>query len=164
MVTDLADIAAVRAAFTEALWEGFVFNQIVRNSDAHGKNWSFFVRARGPHPDAAYDLVNVAVMQDLYPRSSTRRLRWPWGMSSWEAVRPADWVASATTAASSLWQLAAIMERMAGASARRSRTSRTCSSSPHPPGGSRLPSGRGGFGGGGAPQDGCSARWRGAAI
>lgn len=115
MVTDLADIAAVRAAFTEALWEGFVFNQIVRNSDAHGKNWSFFVGPEGLTLTPLYDLVNVAVMRDLYlPQLDTALAMAVGDEFLWEAVRPADWVASADDCGLPLWQLAAIMERMAG--------------------------------------------------
>lgn len=115
MVTDLADFAAVRAAFTEALWEGFVFNQIVRNSDAHGKNWSFFVGPEGLTLTPLYDLVNVAVMRDLYlPQLDTALAMAVGDEFLWEAVRPADWVASADDCGLPLWQLAAIMERMAG--------------------------------------------------
>lgn len=115
MVTDLADFAAVRAAFTEALWEGFVFNQIVRNSGAHGKNWPFFVGLEDLTLTPLYDLVNVAVMRDLYlPQLDTALAMAVGDEFLWEAVRPADWVASADDCGLPLWQLAAIMERMAG--------------------------------------------------
>lgn len=96
MVTDLADFAADRAAFTEALWEGFVFNMIVRNSDAHGKNWSFVVGPDGLTVTPLYDLVNVAVMRDLYlPQLDTALAMAVGDEFRWEAVRPADWAASA---------------------------------------------------------------------
>lgn len=115
MVTDLADFAADRAAFTEALWEGFVFNMIVRNSDAHGQNWSFFVGPEGLTVTPLYDLLNVAVMRDLYlPQLDTALAMAVGDEFLWEAVRPADWVASADDCGLPLWQLAAIMERMAG--------------------------------------------------
>ncbi len=115
MVTDLADFAADRAAFTEALWEGFVFNQIVRNSDAHGKNWSFFVGPEGLTVTPLYDLLNVAVMRDLYlPQLDTALAMAVGDEFLWEAVRPADWVASADDCGLPRGRLAGIMERMAG--------------------------------------------------
>lgn len=115
MVTDLADFAADRTSFSEALWEGFVFNQIVRNSDAHGKNWSFFVGPEGLIVTPLYDLLNVAVMRDLYlPQLDTALAMAVGDEFLWEAMRPADWVASADDCGLPRGRLASIMERVAG--------------------------------------------------
>lgn len=73
LVTDLVASAEDPQRFLVFLWSAFVFNLIVGNSDAHGKNWSFFVTAKGLSPTPLYDLVNVAVLRDtLAPQLDTR--------------------------------------------------------------------------------------------
>lgn len=73
LVTDLVASAEDPQRFLVFLWSAFVFNLIVGNSDAHGKNWSFFVTAKGLRPTPLYDLVNVAVLRDtLAPQLDTR--------------------------------------------------------------------------------------------
>lgn len=56
LVTDLTRFARNHAQFAGALWSGFVFNMIVRNADAHGKNWSFFMGPRGLTLTPLYDV------------------------------------------------------------------------------------------------------------
>lgn len=73
LVTDLVASAEDPQRFLVFLWSAFVFNLIVGNSDAHGKNWSFFVTAKGLRPTPLYDLVNVAVLREtVAPQLDTR--------------------------------------------------------------------------------------------
>ena len=73
LVTDLVASAEDPQRFLLFLWSAFMFNLIVGNSDAHGKNWSFFVTAKGLRPTPLYDLVNVAVLRDTFaPQLDTR--------------------------------------------------------------------------------------------
>ena len=73
LANDLAASAEDPQRFLVFLWLAFVFNLIVGNSDAHGKNWSFFVTAKGLRPTPLYDLVNVALLRDtLAPQLDTR--------------------------------------------------------------------------------------------
>lgn len=73
LVTDLVASAEDPQRFLLFLWSAFVFNLVVGNSDAHGKNWSFFVTAKGLRPTPLYDLVNVALLRDtLAPQLDTR--------------------------------------------------------------------------------------------
>lgn len=53
-----------RAKWNMLCW--IVFNLIVSNYDAHGKNYSFFVSRQGLEPTPWYDLVNIS----LYPQFS----------------------------------------------------------------------------------------------
>jgi len=56
----LADLAANKAAARLALLRWALFQFIIGNSDAHGKNFSFFVRPGGfLEPAPWYDLVSV---------------------------------------------------------------------------------------------------------
>jgi len=42
-----------------------MFNLIIGNSDAHGKNFSFFVRQRGIEPTPFYDLLSILVHKEV---------------------------------------------------------------------------------------------------
>jgi len=51
------------AAFNMAMLRWSLFQQLIGNSDAHGKNVSFYVSHGGIHPAPAYDLVSVVAYQ-----------------------------------------------------------------------------------------------------
>jgi len=62
----LADKAIVPALFKEQVIKWSILNLILGNSDAHGKNISFFVHKEGLEVAPFYDLVNVTMYQDKY--------------------------------------------------------------------------------------------------
>lgn len=93
LVTDLVASAEDPQRFLVFLWSAFVFNLIVGNSDAHGKNWSFFVTAKGLRPTPLYDLVNVAVLRDtLAPQLDTRLAMAVGDAFERDRVRVEDWI------------------------------------------------------------------------
>lgn len=47
------------------LFDWLIFNLIVGNSDAHGKNFSFFASAKGLTPTPWYDLISVLQVEDI---------------------------------------------------------------------------------------------------
>ena len=47
------------------LFDWLIFNLIVGNSDAHGKNFSFFASAKGLTPTLWYDLISVLQVEDI---------------------------------------------------------------------------------------------------
>lgn len=52
-----------KAVMTTIDW--LVYNLCISNSDAHGKNISYFVSEKGIHPAPFYDLVNIAVYPSI---------------------------------------------------------------------------------------------------
>ena len=52
-------------SFFENLFDWLIFNLIVGNSDAHGKNFSFFVNANGLAPTPWYDLISVLLVEGI---------------------------------------------------------------------------------------------------
>ncbi|PHQ55808.1 MAG: phosphatidylinositol kinase [Sulfurimonas sp.] len=62
----LANKAVVPALFKEQVIKWSILNLILGNSDAHGKNISFFVHKEGLEVAPFYDLVNVTMYQDKY--------------------------------------------------------------------------------------------------
>ena len=62
----LADKAIVPALFKEQVIKWSILNLLLGNSDAHGKNISFFVSKEGLEVAPFYDLVNVTMYQDKY--------------------------------------------------------------------------------------------------
>ena len=62
----LADKAVVPALFKEQIIKWSILNLIIGNSDAHGKNISFFVSKAGLEVAPFYDLVNVTMYRDKY--------------------------------------------------------------------------------------------------
>ena len=62
----LANKAVVPALFKEQLIKWSILNLILGNSDAHGKNISFFVSKEGLEVAPFYDLVNVTMYQGKY--------------------------------------------------------------------------------------------------
>lgn len=93
LVTDLVASAEDPQRFLVFLWSAFVFNLIVGNSDAHGKNWSFFVTAKGLRPTPLYDLVNVAVLRDtLAPQLDTRLAMTVGDAFERDRVSVEDWI------------------------------------------------------------------------
>jgi len=53
------------AVFNMAMLRWALFQYLIGNSDAHGKNMSFYVSHDGIHPAPAYDLVSVMAYQDF---------------------------------------------------------------------------------------------------
>jgi len=53
------------AVFNLAILRWALFQQLIGNSDAHGKNISFYQSHAGIHPAPAYDLVSLMVYQDF---------------------------------------------------------------------------------------------------
>lgn len=62
----LAEKATIPALFKEQIIKWSILNLILGNSDAHGKNISFFVTKGGLEVAPFYDLVNVTMYQDKY--------------------------------------------------------------------------------------------------
>lgn len=62
----LANKAVIPALFKEQIIKWSILNLILGNSDAHGKNISFFVSKKGLEVAPFYDLVNVTMYQDKY--------------------------------------------------------------------------------------------------
>lgn len=61
----LGTLSVQPAAFNMALLRWSLFQYLIGNSDAHGKNISFHVSHDGIHLAPAYDLVSVAAYQDF---------------------------------------------------------------------------------------------------
>jgi len=62
----LASQAIVPALFKEQVIKWSILNLILGNSDAHGKNISFFVHKEGIEVAPFYDLVNVTMYEEKY--------------------------------------------------------------------------------------------------
>lgn len=62
----LADKAVIPILFKEQIIKWSILNLIIGNSDAHGKNISFFVSKDGLEVAPFYDLVNVSLYEGLY--------------------------------------------------------------------------------------------------
>jgi len=60
--------SAVPARDRQRLWFGLVFNILIGNCDAHGKNYSLLYDSEAPNLSPFYDLVSTAV----YPELTTR--------------------------------------------------------------------------------------------
>lgn len=58
----------IPAAAARDLLNWTLFQLIIGNNDAHGKNISFFVGAKGIDVAPAYDLVNIDIYGNLYDR------------------------------------------------------------------------------------------------
>ena len=50
---------------TENFFDWLIFNLIVGNSDAHGKNFSFFAGSKGLQPTPWYDLISVLLVEGI---------------------------------------------------------------------------------------------------
>ncbi len=61
----LSENAVIPATFQLSILRWVLFQYLIGNSDAHGKNISFYVNHDGLHPAPAYDLVSVVVYNDL---------------------------------------------------------------------------------------------------
>lgn len=64
----------VRTPATDVLKlvDAAVFNLPIGNADAHGKNFSFFLDARGPRLAPLYDLLSTVAWPELSPRLAMR--------------------------------------------------------------------------------------------
>ena len=62
----LADKAVVPILFKEQIIKWSILNLIIGNSDAHGKNISFFVDKDGLEVAPFYDIVNVTMYEGVY--------------------------------------------------------------------------------------------------
>jgi serine/threonine-protein kinase HipA len=86
------DASAVPARDREQLWLALVFNVLIGNCDAHGKNYSLLYYSRAPSLAPLYDLLSTAAYGEL-----TRRLAMSIdGAIQLEDVTPASWVQLAT--------------------------------------------------------------------
>jgi len=61
----LGTLSVQPAVFNMAMLRWSLFQYLIGNSDAHGKNISFHVSHEGIHPAPAYDLVSVVAYQDF---------------------------------------------------------------------------------------------------
>lgn len=61
-------VSAVPAQDRPALWSALVFNFLIGNCDAHGKNYSLLYDRGAPHLAPLYDLVSTAVYKDFTQR------------------------------------------------------------------------------------------------
>ncbi len=61
----LGSLSVQPAVFRMAMLRWSVFQYLIGNSDAHGKNVSFHVSRDGIHPAPAYDLVSVVAYQNF---------------------------------------------------------------------------------------------------
>jgi len=85
---DLIDrVSAVPARDRQQLWLALVFNVLIGNCDAHGKNYSLLYDSPAPSLAPLYDLVSTAV----YPPLTTRLAMSIDGARRLEAVDPAAW-------------------------------------------------------------------------
>lgn len=81
------DASAAPARDRPQLWLALVFNVLIGNCDAHGKNYSLLYDSRAPRLAPLYDLVSTAVYEEL-----TRRLAMSIdGAKDLDAVGPAAW-------------------------------------------------------------------------
>lgn len=63
---NLSDEAVIPIVFKEQLIKWNIVNLCIGNSDAHGKNISFFVHKNGLEISPFYDIVNVTMYEGLY--------------------------------------------------------------------------------------------------
>lgn len=64
----LNEVSAVPAQDRPTLWSALVFNFLIGNCDAHGKNFSLLYDRSTPHLSPLYDLVSTAVYKNLNKR------------------------------------------------------------------------------------------------
>jgi serine/threonine-protein kinase HipA len=62
------DASTAPARDRPQLWLALVFNILIGNCDAHGKNYSLLYDSRAPRLAPLYDLVSTAVYDELTPR------------------------------------------------------------------------------------------------
>jgi serine/threonine-protein kinase HipA len=65
---ELLNRSAVPALDRPQLWSALVFNALIGNCDAHGKNFSLLYDSRTPHLAPLYDLVSTAVYDGISTR------------------------------------------------------------------------------------------------
>jgi serine/threonine-protein kinase HipA len=83
----LIDKSAVPARDREQFWMALVFNVLIGNCDAHGKNYSLLYYSPAPSLAPLYDLLSTAVYGEL-----TKRLAMSInGATELEEVTPAAW-------------------------------------------------------------------------
>jgi serine/threonine-protein kinase HipA len=64
----LTKVSPVPAVDRPRLWDALVFNVLIGNCDAHGKNYSLLYDSKAPHLAPLYDLVSTAVYENLTSR------------------------------------------------------------------------------------------------
>jgi serine/threonine-protein kinase HipA len=62
------EVSTAPARDRPQLWLALVFNVLIGNCDAHGKNYSLLYDARAPRLAPLYDLVSTAAYEELTPR------------------------------------------------------------------------------------------------
>lgn len=72
VVALLRETTAVPAQELPRLWEALVFNWLIGNCDAHGKNYSLLYDAGAPTLAPLYDLVSTTAYHDLTTRLAMR--------------------------------------------------------------------------------------------
>lgn len=83
----LIDRSAVPARDREQFWMALVFNVLIGNCDAHGKNYSLLYYSPAPSLAPLYDLLSTAVYEEL-----TKQLAMSIdGATELEEVAPAAW-------------------------------------------------------------------------
>jgi serine/threonine-protein kinase HipA len=82
---------AVPAVAVLALLDAAIFNLIVGNADAHGKNFSLLYRAAGVTLAPFYDLLSTIAYPDLSPNLAMKIAK----RASLEEIGPATWPAFA---------------------------------------------------------------------
>ena len=68
----LRRVSARPATDVLKLLDAAIFNLIVRNADAHGKNFSFLYDEQGPGMAPLYDLLSTVAYPDLSPKMAMR--------------------------------------------------------------------------------------------
>jgi serine/threonine-protein kinase HipA len=84
----LRDVTGVPAQELPRLWEALVFNWLIGNCDAHGKNFSLLYDSGPPTLAPLYDLVNTTMYEGLTTRLAMRI----GGATHIEQVRLDSWV------------------------------------------------------------------------
>lgn len=85
--------ALVRSATTRParevlkLFDAAIFNLIIGNADAHGKNYSLLYKSTGVEMAPLYDLLSTVAYPDLSPRLAMKIAR----RATLGELRPADW-------------------------------------------------------------------------
>jgi serine/threonine-protein kinase HipA len=83
----LIDKSAVPARDREQFWMALVFNVLIGNCDAHGKNYSLLYYSSAPSLAPLYDLLSTAVYEEL----TTRLAMSIDGATELEEVAPTAW-------------------------------------------------------------------------
>lgn len=68
MMDLLTRVSAVPARDRPLLWSALIFNSLIGNCDAHGKNYSLLYDSRAPHLAPLYDLVSTVTYEELTQR------------------------------------------------------------------------------------------------